>query len=154
MNIKRMAVAVALILALAGMANAQSWWKSEAFMAAGVSCGAGATIVNQTGFGSGIVRVSYTGRPSVGCITVTFTRTTGTASLVDFEFQASYDNGTTWTTAAYVTVSVATNALASSNVVYYSVPVYVYGVSHLRLSRIVNNDGSTALTVCNAYFSF
>lgn len=122
---------------------------------AGVDCGTSTTVVNGTDFTSAEVSTTYPidTPKNVGLLTVTFTRTTGTASEVDFEFQASYDGGTTWTTAAYCTISVATNAAAVSNVVRYSVPVYLYGISHLRLYRIVNNDGSTALTACGAYLS-
>jgi hypothetical protein len=121
----------------------------------GVDCGTSTTVTNGTDFTSEHVSTTYPidTPKNVGLLTVTFTRTTGTASEVDFGFQASYDGGTTWTTAAYCTVSVATNATAVSNIVRYSVPVYLYGISHLRLYQIVNNDGSTALTACGAYLS-
>lgn len=149
----RMIGTVSFVFALLIPSFGQSWSRSDYFMASGVSCGAGATLVNQTGFASLIIRASYPGMPSTGALTITFTRTTGTSATVDFEFQASYDNGVTWTTSAYVTVSIPTNSLAASDVVRYTAPINVYGVSHLRLSRIVNNDGATALTACNATFS-
>jgi len=120
-----------------------------------VDCGTSTTVVNGTDFTAASASTTYpVDMPKdVGVLTVKFTRTTGTTAEVDFEFQASFDGGTTWTTAAYCTISVATNAAAVSDVVRYSVPVYLYGISHLRLYRIVNNDGSTALTNCGAYLS-
>jgi hypothetical protein len=123
---------------------------------AGVDCGTSTTVVNGTDFTSAHVSTTYPidTPKNVGLLTVTFTRTTGTTAEVDFEFQVSFDGGTTWCTEPYCVVSVATNAAAAtSNVVRYAAPVYLYGISHLRLYRIVNNDGSTALTACGAYLS-
>jgi hypothetical protein len=143
------------VLMLAVLASGQSWWKSEAFLATAVNCNASATVTNGVDFTSATVRASYIGRPSVGAISVTFTRAAGSATLtVDFYFQASYDNGTTW--ADYIeSFSVETgHAVLSGTTVKVTKPINLYGVSHLRLSKIVNNDTANNLTACNATFSF
>ena len=133
--------------------GSQSYITNAAFLGTAVSCSAGNTLTNGTDFTSVPVRVSHSGYGSVVAITVTFTRTTGTSSTVDFEFQASYNNNTTWSTAYFVRIQVVTNETASSNVVIKTTLVNVHGISHLRLYRIVNNDGSTDLTACNATMS-
>ena len=94
------------------------------------------------------------GFPNQGLITIIFTRSgSGTSAEVDFEFQVSYDGGSTWTTSAYTTVSVATNARAVDSVVRHSQPVHLYGVSHIRLAFIVNADATNNLTLCQAVLS-
>ncbi len=122
------------------------------FLSAAVACGTSTTLTNGTGFTSASIWVSQRRAEPVGTITVTFTRTTGSASEVDFEFQVSYDDGTTWTTAYFVKISVPTNETAVSSVVRKSMLVYTYGITHIRLYRIVNGDAAVALTACNATF--
>ena len=131
----------------------QSYIANVDFLGTAVSCGTSTTLVNGTNFASVPVRVSYPGYGSIVALTVTFTRTTGDANTVDFEFQASYDNGTTWDTAYYVRIQTATNATAVSSVVRTTSLVNVMGLSHLRLYRIKNNSGTIALTACNATMS-
>ena len=131
----------------------QTWHESTDFLTTAVACGTSTTLVNGTGFNSSTIRVARGGYPEAGAITITFTRTTGSASEVYFEFQASYDNGTTWTTAYYVRIAVATNETAVSNVVVKTTLINLNGVSHLRLYRIVNLDAAVGLTACNANFS-
>ena len=139
-----------LALWIAGTADIAS----TTFLATPVSCGTSAAVVNGTGFTSKVAHVSsLMNAQPVGIITVTFTRTTGTASEVDFEFQASSDEGTTWTTPYFVKVSIATNETAVSDIVVAKRLIYLYGITSLRLYRINNNDGSTALTLCNATFT-
>ena len=143
-----------MLLVLCVQASSQSYIENARFLpVAGVACGTSTTLVNGTNFASAPVRVSHLGYDSIVAITVTFTRTTGDANNVDFEFQASFDNGTTWDTAYYVRIQVATNETADSNVVRKTSLVNVMGLSHLRLYRIKNNSGSIALTACNATMS-
>jgi len=132
-----------------------SWKANQDFLATAVACAKSTTVTNVTDFTSRSIRVSrgihYSGEFCL--LTITFTRTTGTSSEVDFEFQASFDDGTTWCTDAFIKISIATNRTAVSNVVRHCSVELIPGVSHLRLYRIVNNDASTDLTACNATLS-
>ncbi len=135
-----------LILPLFGL-------EPTAFLSSGENVNASTTAVNGTDFTSVEIFVARFEEKFIGAITVTFTRAAGSASTVDFEFQASYDGGTTWSTAYYVRIQVPTNETAVSNVVRATREVQFYGVSHVRLYRIVNNDGANNLTACNATLS-
>lgn len=148
-------LALLVILPLHG-----SWRKTQAFLATAVSCDLSDTQTNGTEFTSLERQIYFPANQvtSTVLITVTFTRTTGTSSEVYFEFQGCFDadpdTESNWTTTYLFRIEVATNATAVSDVVRYSELVNCYGVSHLRLYRIVNNDASTNLTLCNAYVSF
>ena len=121
------------------------------FLDTAVDVNASATKVNGTDFTSNEIKIMS--RKDGGAITVTFTRATGSASTLDFEFQASCDGGTPWSTAYYVKIEVATNETAVSNVVRKTIQVNLWGISHIRLYRIVNNDGANNVTACNAILS-
>ena len=138
------------LIALTLMLSA-GWTYKEDFLTVGVSCAHSETLVNATGFIS--IHVT-SGRSPAGTLTITFTRTTGTASTVDFQFQGSFDGGTTWTTSYFVHIAIATNTTAVSNVVRDSTLINLNGISHLRLYQIVNGDASTDLTLCNATLSY
>jgi len=131
----------------------QSYQGNYPFLTAGVNVNLSTAAVNGTDFTSEPVWISRPGCGDKVAITVTFTRAAGTASTVDFEFQASYDGGTTWTTAYFVNLQTATNETAVSNVVRKITLVNVPGVSHLRLYRINNTDAANNLTACNASVS-
>jgi len=151
---KRITLTLLLCLFLVSGIGSQSWKSNLGnFLDTAVSCGAGATVTYGTDWttnASGLKLHSLNYSPLWVTITCTFTRTGGTTDEVDFEFHASYDNGTTWSTEDFTKISIPTNADASSSVVRWSSVELVPGVSHLRLYRIVNNDSATALTVCNA----
>lgn len=101
-----------------------------------------------------VIRVNELGSQPYALVVVTFTRSAGSDTLtVDFDFQASYDGGTTWTTAYFVRIDPKTNETADSNVVRYPELINPHGVTHLRLHRIDNNDDSNNLTACNAMIS-
>lgn len=123
----------------------------QSFLDTAVDCAAGVTIVNGVGFTSREIMVSS----SMAGLAVTFTRAAGSSSKVDFYFQASNDGGITWTTAYLYKVSVATDAAAVSNGVRYAdvSGIELRGVSHIRLSKIVNGDLVNDLTACNAAIS-
>ena len=124
------------------------------FLSTVVSCAQSSTTTITTDT-DGINVTALEGLPNQGLITIIFTRDgAGTADEVDFEFQVSYDGGTTWTTAPYVTVSVATNARASSSIVRHSQAIHLYGASHIRASFVVNASATTNLTLCQAVFSW
>jgi hypothetical protein len=142
----------ALILAallMGAVVSAPGQLSYENFLTTAVSCNLSTTLVHGVGFTSKSISVNPIGN-TLASITVTFTRTTGTAALVDFEFTVSWDGGTTFSTGSYFTISIPTNELAASNVVRATRLFYAKGITHIRLNRIVNNDGSTNLTVCNA----
>lgn len=149
---RKITVIVLGLCALALGVSEGTYRFSQNFLAAAVNCAASTTLVNGVGFTSATIDVSRL--PENGLVTVTFTRAAGSASTVDFEFQVSYDAGVSWSTVYYIVIRVATNSTAVTNAVRYTVPVYFSGVSHIRLYRIVNNDGANNLTVCNARVSF
>jgi hypothetical protein len=120
------------------------------FLGTAVSCGTSTTLTNGTDFTSASIWVSQRKAEPAGTIIVTFTRVTGSASKVYFDFQMSYDDGTTWSTAYFIRIEVATNELAVSNTVRFPELVSFYGCTHLRLYRIINNDAAVALTLCSA----
>lgn len=150
---KKIIIAIILTIFLAKV-HGLAWSKKIDFLSTAVSCGISTTLVNATGFNSAEINATFPPPFAIAALTVIFTRTTGTAAEVDFEFQVSYDGGTTWSTAYYVKISVPTNETAVSNVVRVTKEVQFYGISHVRLYRIVNNDGATALTACNATLSY
>ena len=128
--------------------------KSWDFLATAVDCGASTTLVNGVGFTSTQIEISRPqGMKDTGSLSVTFTRAAGSASTLDFEFQVSFDGGSSWSTAYYVRIRVATNETALTNVVKVTKELNLHGISHIRLYRIVNNDGANAVTACNATLS-
>jgi hypothetical protein len=148
---KRIAGIAILVLALAIFCQG-NYRFSQNFLTTAVACGKGATLVNGTGFTSASVDIMN--QSAQGVVTVTFTRAAGTASTMDFEFQVSYDGGTTWSTAYYAVIQVPTNETAATNAVRVTIPVDFWGVSHVRLYRIKNNDAANDTTACNARISF
>ena len=73
---------------------------------------------------------------------------------IDFYFQASSDNGTTYDTTAFWVVSIESDTDHVDNVVRYTdFIVPVWGISHLRLWKVVNNDATSSITNVNATIS-
>jgi len=151
----RVLLAVLAVLAMISIPlGSQSYIANYRFLGSPLSVAASGTATDGTEFNSLEPRVSHNGYGAVCAITVTFVRDgAGTTDTVDFEFQASFDGGTSWSTAYYVRLRVATNETAISSTVIVTDPVNIYGISHLRLYRVVNNDSATNLTYCNAYVS-
>ena len=141
-----------LLLVLVPVLLMGSWRYKGNFLTTGVDVGTSTTKVNVTHFASAEINIPRD--VQLVLMTVTFTRTTGSASKVYFEFQASNDNGLTWTTAYIQRIEVATNETAVSNVVRYAEWVPAAGVSNFRLSTIQNLDAAVALTACNVAISF
>ena len=134
--------------------NPQSWAFTADFLDTAENVGTNAVITNGVGndFLSNEVWVSRRGYSSIVLITCEFTRAAGSASTVDFYFQVSYDDGTTWSD--YDLIEIATNTtVISGTTVRVSYPFNSQGASHWRLSSIDNNDVSNALTACNASIS-
>ena len=111
------------------------------------------TKANGTDFTS--VEVNVVNLPSQGALTVTFARAAGSASTVDFYFEISTDGGSTWATFEGAQISIATNhAVISATTVRSALLVDLGGVSNIRLSKIVNGDGSNNITAANVSISF
>jgi hypothetical protein len=127
------------------------------FLAAAIGVAKTVTKVNGTDFTS--VQLPVQIEPA-SLLTVTFTRAAGSASLVTFVFQVSYDGGTTWSnfidplTGLEAYFSLATNhAVISGTTVRVSKPIGLYGVTHIRLASVANADASNDLTAVNASLS-
>jgi hypothetical protein len=84
-----------------------------------------------------------------GLLGLTWTRASGSTSLtVDFYFQASNDNGTTWWD--YAMISDATGVAAvTGTTVQIARQVSLAGMTHIQLSSMTNNDTSNDLTAVN-----
>lgn len=148
--LKTFAILGIFVLALFNLSlNAQNT-KNEDFLAAAVNVAAGATVTTA----STSIWVSEAGYSDVVALICTFTRAGGSASTLDFYFMASHDGGTTWENYDDVTVEIPTNqAVYSGNIVREVKLIYVYGLTHLKLWQIVNNDGANNVTACNVTLS-
>lgn len=123
------------------------------FIAAAVGVAANTEAANGTDFTSAEIGIPFD--VESGILILTFTRASGSASLtVDFYFQISPDNGTTWYD--YVEgASIETgHAVISGTTVRVARAVSLTGATHIRLSKIDNNDTANALTAVNAGISF
>lgn len=151
---KRKIILILVFLTVASFLFAQRYRDLGDLLATSVNVGTSTTVTNAAAdFVSKELPVKEPDYGSTAFFIVTFTRSAGSTSTVDFEFEASHDGGTTWTTDAYVKLEVPTETIASTNVVRDGYLVNVSGISHIRLSRIVNNDASNALTACNVSIS-
>lgn len=154
--IKRIGLALILTVLLIVPVSSQSWsWSQNALATSEASISAGGTATNGSEITASSIKVSRNNHASVVAVTIWFT---GDGSMdgsdVDFFFQASYDNGTTWSTDAYVEVDVASDTDADgSNNAKHTELINVYGISHLRLWKIVNNDAANSITTVNATIS-
>jgi len=118
-----------------------------------LSIAAGGSAINGIDFYSKEISVSDPDHGAVAFFVAEFTRSVGSYDTVDFEFEASHDNGETWTTDYYVKMEIPTNTRAENNEVRAGKFINVSGVSKVRLSRITNNDSSNDLTNCNVLIS-
>lgn len=83
-----------------------------------------------------------------------FTIATGDGKKIVFEWQASYDNGATWTTVDFAIREIDSDEDDDSNVIRDAMVIWTQGISHIRLWRVTNNDAVTAITSVNAYLSY
>lgn len=158
---KRICIFILTAFLLTSMVSAQSWVRKEVFIVDSAGDAdpietilTTATATNGTEFTSSSIHVSRPNFAAVVAITVTFT---GDGSMdgedVDFIFQVSHDDGTTWSSTDYVTISRASDTDHVTNVVYYTETVQVYGISHIRLWKVTNNDAANSITDVNATLS-
>jgi len=124
--------------------------KSEDFLTAAVNVGTSSTVTTS----SSSIWVSEPGYSGVVALICTFTRSAGSTSTLDFYFQVSHDGGTTWENYDDITIEIPTNQTVYSGTTVRDVYlVYVHGITHMRLWKIVNNDGTNAVTACNVTLS-
>jgi len=137
------------LLVLAVSASGAQYYNAN-FLDTAVAVNAGITSVNGTDFASKERPTSN----NAGLITITFTRAAGSASTVNFYFQVSFDGGTTWSD--YIeSISIETqHSVISGTTVRVSKPVNLWGISYMRLSKIVNGDTANNLTAVNATISY
>lgn len=122
----------------------------EDFLVTAVDVTAGATVATA----SSSIWVSRSGYSGVVSLICTFTRAAGTTSTLDYYFTASHDGGTTWENYDDITIEIPTNqAVYSGNIVREVKLIYVYGLTHLKLRQIINNDGVNGVTACNVTLS-
>jgi len=153
--LKKIFLVLGLCLILSLPASAQSYeWRQACIGTSIATIAASGTATNGSEFTAIPILVSRPLGSSVVAITITFT---GDGSMsgadIDFYFQASYDGGTTYSTDEFVIVDIGSNAASATNVVRHTELVNVYGISHLRLWKVVNNDSSNTITTVNATIS-
>ncbi len=113
--------------------------------------GTSTTATNGTDFTSANIKIHDV--PFIG-ITAIFTRAAGSASLVTFLLEVSYDGGTTWATFKGTDITIATNTAAvTGNIVRCFYEVQVWGASNIRLKSIQNADGANAISAVNVVVS-
>lgn len=155
---KKILLTLFLCLFVVSTASPQSWVYNEDCIATAVATITTGDNANMTDdFTTVPIKVSRRdGGNLIGIVAITITFT-GDGSMdgadIDFYFQASYDNGTTYTSTDYWIVSRASDTDHVSNVVIYTEMVPVWGVSHLRLWKVVNNDAANSITDVNASIS-
>lgn len=125
---------------------------NEAFLATAIDVNAGNTATNGSEFTSLEISIGQSSRVALTCM---FTRAAGSASTVDFAFEASYDGGNNWATFEGTTIRIATNhSIISGTTVAVLKLANTPGISTLRLKSIKNNDGVNNLTNCNVILSY
>ena len=140
-----------IIAALAIPLAADQEKPATAFLGTAENIAAGATATNGSEFTSVEIQVSeYPSYAAFGAIEVTFTRAAGAADTVDFYFQASMDQGTSWATYDLLFKLATNTTVVSGTTVRYIFQCQWNGITHIRLWKIVKNDGANALTACNA----
>lgn len=137
-------------LAIVSVSDVQ---KQKYFLPEDIDIAKSDSAVNGTDFESWEAPLQSSWLPVVG-IVVIFTRDTGDADTLDVNFEVSYDNGTTWASYEDGKIQVPTNYSADGDgTVRYYQPLPVYGISHIRVSSIVNNWSGDEVADVNVSFS-
>ena len=111
------------------------------------------TKVNVTDFTS--INVSLPDDVHTAMILLTFTRAAGSATFtLDYSFQVSPDNGTTWYDYISAISLPTAQAIITGTTVRVGVPMNIIGFTHIRLASVTNNDTANDLTAVNAGISF
>ena len=133
-----------------------AWRARKALLAAAISVNAGVT---KTRSGGDFVSAGAVEENDSICLTTTFARAAGSASLVKVDIEYSYDGGTSWamlrTTLTDELIQIATNtAVVTGTTVAVSKQLDVRGMSHLRVRSVENEDGSNNITAFQVYMSY
>lgn len=153
---KRLTILLAAVLVLAAYISAV---QHSANFTTAFALDASATKAVGSDFAS--PGISIPNNISRGLLTVTFARAAGSDTLkVKFYFQVSYDEGSTWsdyvdpiTNYEYIEVLTG-HGVISGTTVRVSQYATLAGITHIRLSKVVNGDSGNNLTAVNAALSF
>jgi hypothetical protein len=147
---KKFALVIALILLVMPVVSQQGY---VAFLTTAVDVNGGATATNGAEFNS--IPVSTLGLDTVILI-ITFTGdgTVAESDDIDFIFEISWDDATTWTTTDIFEVDCPADSEHASNIVIHPEFWRVRAATHIRLDKIVNNTTSENVTACNAYLVY
>ena len=147
---KKILLSLFLMLFILPLMGSQGYVKN--FLATAVDVNDNITVVDGVGITSR--KISIGGKNDRGAITVWFTPAAGAAVTIDFEFNVSTDQGATWSTGigadSYVRIQVNTDVNAISSIVRVTTQVQFYGVTHVKLYRVVVNSGAGNCTAINA----
>ena len=150
---KKILLSLFLILFILPLMGSQGYVRN--FLSTAVDVNDNITVVDGVGITSG--KISIGGRNDRGAITVWFTPAAAASVSIDFEFNVSTDQGSTWSTGiagdAYVRIEVNTDVNAISSIVRVTTQVQFYGVTHVKLYRIKVNSGAGNCTAINARLS-
>ena len=147
-----MIFALALIL-IAPIHADQSYTKN--FLATAIDVDDGDTVVDSIGFTSVVVPIGN--KDPVCLLEVWFTPAAGAAVSIDFEFAISSDNGVTFSTGigadAYIRIEVDTDVDTIDSIVKIQKECQFHGATHVKLYRVVVNNGAGNCTAINAKIS-
>ena len=125
--------------------------KHTIFLEEPVTLGPDVTKTHCTDFKSNPLPLGVAGR---GIVTVSFTRPPEADANIVLGIQASPNGGDLWTTAMFFSFTIPLNTPADeNNQVRISIPISMYGLSHLRLAEIKNEDKKITITGINACLS-
>ena len=127
---------------------------NTAFLATAITVAANTVEVVGTGIATHSLPL---GSQEIIGITCIFTPAGAAADTVDFYFEVSYDDGTTWASLSKDAIAkIPTNqaVVTGESAVRVFYQVIVYGASHIRWSSVDNNDAVNALSGVNVYMSY
>jgi len=150
---KKLILIAILALAFITMPVSSSWERRTVFLAAAIAVDDDDSAENGTEFTCVPIRIAQINRP--GALTIWFDPGTPANVDIEFEFAVSHDGGASFSTDDTVyEIAVPTNTRAVGGTVQVTWPLPFNGVSHVRLERVVVNNGAGDCTNINAAISF
>lgn len=147
---KKTILSILLIFLIMPLFGSQRY--ANNFLATAISVNDNSTATDGAEFTSR--KISIASENDRGAITVWFTPAAGAAVTIDFEFAVSTDQGSTWSTGtaadAYIRIQVNTNVTAISSIVRQTFQVQWFGITHVKLYRVVVGNGAGNCTAINA----
>lgn len=119
------------------------------FLATAISVNDNDVAVNGTDFDSLELVPDIGNFKELGAVSVWFTPATPAAVTIDFEYQASLDGGSTFSSMYFFRIQVDTNETQDTGVVRKVILLNLFGVTHLRLYRVKVNSGAGNCTLIN-----